>query len=220
MLTASNMHSTNQKKYYEFRLSLIQILLSLCALFGCFFFAFTLGAFMGSRFLQSFSLPPAAPPPQSVVAGHPVSDYRSFETLSQPSADAEQAAPNLSFFEMLPQKVDMPPPPAKEVTKSAAAMPAEPPAKPVAAERPSATPLKEGAYTIQVAAFLQAEKAHALADTFISHGHPAQVVSKTDQKGATWHRVRVGNFKTLEEAKRLLPQLTQLAAQPHITPAE
>jgi cell division protein FtsN len=45
-------------------------------------------------------------------------------------------------------------------------------------------------------------------------------VTKTDQAGETWHRVRVGSFKTPDEARRLLPQLSQLASQPRITPAE
>jgi cell division septation protein DedD len=159
-----------------------------------------------------------------MMTDQPVADYGSFETLNQPAADAGKTASNLSFFEILPQKVEMPPPPVKEASRAGTAAPtsapAEPPADKLPADRPAGTPIKEGAYTIQVAAFLQIEKARALADTFISHGYPAQVVSKTDHKGATWHRVRVGSFKTPEEAQRLLPQLSQLASQPRIIPVQ
>ncbi len=210
----------NTKKQYEIRLSLIQILLSLCALIGFFFFAFTLGAFMGSRFMQDFSALPAPPPRQSMMTDPPVTDYGSFETLNQPSGDAGKTASNVSFFEILPQKVEMPPPPMKEASKPETAAPVESPAAPRITDRPADAPLKQGAYTIQVAAFLQADKARALADTFISHGYPAQVVSKTDHKGATWHRVRVGSFASPDEAKQLLPQLSQLASQPRIIPAQ
>jgi cell division septation protein DedD len=210
----------NAKKQYEIRLSLIQILLSLFSLIGFFFFAFTLGAFMGSRFMQSFGAPPAPPPRQSMMTDPPVADYGSFEMPNQPSGDAGKTASNVSFFEILPQKVEMPPPPMKEASKAGPAAPAASSAAPRTADRPAGAPLKEGAYTIQVAAFLQAEKARALADTFISQGYPAQVVSKTDQKGETWHRVRVGSFNTPEEAKQLLPQLSQLASQPRIIPAQ
>jgi septal ring-binding cell division protein DamX len=210
----------NTKKQYEIRISLIQMLLSLCALIGFFFFAFTLGAFMGSRFIQGFSAPLGLPPRQSMITDPPVADYGSFETLNQPAGDAGKTASNLSFFEILPQKVEMPPPPMKEASKAGTAAPAEPAADQLPADRPAGTPLKEGAYTIQVAAFLQVAKARALADTLISHGYPAQVVSKTDHNGATWHRVRVGSFKTPEEAQRLLPQLSQLASQPRIIPVQ
>jgi len=210
----------NSKKYYEIRLSLIQILLSLCALIGCFFFAFTLGAFMGSRFMQSFSAPPPAPPRQSTIRDPLVSDYGSFETLHQPSVDSGKTPSDITFYETLPQKVEMPPPRMKEEPKATAAAPPASSPKAIAAGRPSDILHKEYAYTIQVAAFLQPEKARALANTLISQGLHAEVITKTSPTGETWHRVRVGRFKTPEEAKQLLPQLGQLATQPQITPAE
>lgn len=210
----------NTKKYYEIQLSLIQILLSLCALIGCFFFAFTLGAFMGSRFIPIFSAPSAALPRQRMVTDPPMSDYGSFETMNQPAGQSGKTAADLTFYEILPQKVEMPPSPMKEQPKAKAAAQAAPSLDAVTADKPPDAARKEVAYTIQIAAFLQAEKARALADTITSHGYPAQVLSKTNQKGETWHRVRVGSFKTPEEAKRLLPQLGQLASQPRIIPAE
>jgi cell division protein FtsN len=214
------MQGMNTKKYFEIRLSVIQILLSLFALIGCFFFAFTLGAFMGSRFMQSFSTPPVPPPRPTMMTDPPVADYGSFEPLNQPSGDSGKTASDLTFYETLPQKVEMSPAPMKEKATPQTEAPAEPSASTLAADAPSGSPHLVTRYTIQVAAFLQKEKAYALANTLISQGHHAQVVSKTDQKGETWHRVRVGSFTTPAEAKRQLSELSQLASQPRITPAE
>lgn len=209
----------NTKKYFEIRLSLIQILLSLCALIGCFFFAFTLGAFMGSRFIQGLSAPVDAPPRQNLATASPVSDYNSLEPPNPPAGASSKSAANMTFYDELTQTVEITPLPAKQKPKAGEAR-SLPSAGTVTTDMPAEKAFKETVYTIQIAAFLQKEKAYALANTLISQGFPAQVVRKTTPAGETWHRVRVGSFTSPEEAKQLLPQLSQLASQPRITPAE
>jgi len=198
----------------------VQILLSLFALIGCFFFAFTLGAFMGSRFIQGPDAPPVAHPRQNIAAAPPVSDYNSLEPMNPPAGESGKTDSDLRFYEELTQKVEITPSPMKEGAKDRSAAPAAPAAKTAAPDRPPAPARKEAGYTIQVAAFQQKEKAYALANTLNSQGFQAQVISKTTPAGETWHRVRVGNFTSPEEAKQLLPQLGQLASKPQITPTE
>ena len=204
----------NPKKYFEIRLSLLQILLSLFALIGCFFFAFTLGAFMGSRFIQGLDAPPVAQPRQNLAAAPPVSDYNSLEPVNPPAGESGKTDSDLRFYEELTQKVEITPSLTKEGAKTRSA------AKIAAPDRPAPPARKEAGYTIQVAAFQQKEKAYALANTLNSQGFQAQVISKTNPAGETWHRVRVGSFTSPEEAKQLLPQLGQLASKPQITPTE
>jgi len=105
-------------------------------------------------------------------------------------------------------------------TPAQPAAPAAPAATAAAPDRPAPPARKEAGYTIQVAAFQQKEKAYALANTLNSQGFQAQVISKTNPAGETWHRVRVGSFTSPEEAKQLLPQLGQLSSKPQITPTE
>ncbi len=210
----------NPKTCYEIRLSLLQILLSLFALIGCFFFAFTLGAFMGSRFIQGLDVPPVAHPHQNLAAAPPVSDYNSLEPMNPPTGESVKTDSDLRFYEELTQKVEITPSLTKEGAKTRSAAPAAPAAKTAAPDRPAPPARKEVGYTIQVAAFQQKEKAYALANTLNSQGFQAQVISKTNPAGETWHRVRVGSFTSPEEAKQLLPQLGQLASKPQITPTE
>lgn len=208
----------NINKHFEIRLSLIQMLLSLCALGGCIFLAFILGAFIGSRFIQSS--PRVASLPQPFAASAPVPDYRSFEPLHPPPGDDPGTrASDMTFYEDLQQKVEITPSPEKKPLKAETA-PAAPSADAAGPEKPPAQAPPETAYTIQIAAFLQKEKAYALANTLISQGFSAQVVSKTNPQGQTWHRVRVGSFKSPEEAKQLLKRLGQLESQPRITTAD
>jgi cell division septation protein DedD len=209
----------NTKKYFEIRLSLLQILLSLCALIGCFFFAFTLGAFMGSRFIQSLNTTDSASPRPNLATAHPVSDYNSLESLNPPADESSKNLADMTFYDELTQTVEISPSPARQKPKAGTSG-----SMPSAGNDPAPGPVekavKETAYTIQIAAFLQKEKAYALANTLISQGYPARVVSNVNPGGETWHRVRVGRFTSPEEAKRLLPPLSQLASQPRITPAE
>ena len=207
----------NPKTCYEIRLSLLQILLSLFALIGCFFFAFTLGAFMGSRFIQGPDDPPVAHPRQNLAVAPPVSDYNSLQPMNPPAGESGKTDSDLRFYEELTQKVEITPSLMKEGAKIRSAAPA---AKTAAPDRPAPPARKEAGYTIQVAAFQQKEKAYALANTLNSQGFQAQVISKTNPAGETWHRVRVGSFTSPEEAKQLLPQLGQLASKPQITPTE
>ncbi len=210
----------NPKKYFEIRLSLLQILLSLFALIGCFFFAFTLGAFMGSRFIQGVDAPPVAHPRQNLAAAPPVSDYNSLEPMNPPAGDCGKNDSDLRFYDELTQKVEITPSLTREGVKARPAAPAAPAATAAAPDRPAPPARKEAGYTIQVAAFQQKEKAYALANTLNSQGFQAQVTSKTNPAGETWHRVRVGSFTSPEEAKQLLPQLGQLSSKPQITPTE
>ena len=57
-------------------------------------------------------------------------------------------------------------------------------------------------YTIQVGSFQSKEQAKKLADTLERKGYPAYIVSTNIPMQGTWHRVRVGHFETMNEAKR------------------
>ena len=204
------------KKLYEFNLSRIQALVSLLALIGCVLLVFTLGAFMGRRFFQSPSAPPAR---QNILPDNAVSDYGTFESLNTTGYESPKNASQFSFYETLPQNGESPPPQKKDQARNKDLPALSSPNKGDIEKLPDSA-LRGGTYTIQIAAFRQREKAYALADKLTKQGYPARVASTTNEKGDSWHRVKVGRFNTREEAKRLLPALSELSSQPRIIPAE
>ncbi|MDY6855365.1 MAG: SPOR domain-containing protein [Thermodesulfobacteriota bacterium] len=57
-------------------------------------------------------------------------------------------------------------------------------------------------YTIQVGSFQRIEQAKKLAEKLDRKGYPAYIVSTNIPMQGMWHRVRVGHFETMNEAKR------------------
>ncbi|MCH7773162.1 MAG: SPOR domain-containing protein [Bacteroidetes bacterium] len=76
-------------------------------------------------------------------------------------------------------------------------------------KKPSGTPVEsayniykyEDIYIVQVAAFRKKDSAEKEAAKHIAKGYNA-FLEEAIMDGVTWHRVRVGNFDTLEKAKQ------------------
>jgi rare lipoprotein A len=109
-----------------------------------------------------------------------------------------------------------PPSPAQPILLAAAAVPAAPdaapPGTPAVAATPAATPAvapATDAYTVQVGAFGETERAEALQHDLAGRYPSAVVLSD-----GTWSRVQVGRFDDREEAETLRAELaaTGLAA--------
>jgi len=89
----------------------------------------------------------------------------------------------------------------KKETKIKGAGPAEPERFPqTAASSGKSAPAKPG-YFIQVGAFRKAEDAERRADQLKKKGYNVIVVKAEIPDKGTWHRVRIGPFKELKEAK-------------------
>ena len=82
------------------------------------------------------------------------------------------------------------------------------------AERRPAAPVPKGnaggdrqkgtgpSYTIQVAAFLEPEKAHRLAQSVSQKGYSAHVITRNDSQGKKWYCVRVGTYPDPDQAHK------------------
>ena len=57
-------------------------------------------------------------------------------------------------------------------------------------------------YTLQVGAFQDKEQAKKIANKLKKKGYPAYIVSSNMPVKGMWHRVRVGHFQDLKEAKK------------------
>jgi len=57
-------------------------------------------------------------------------------------------------------------------------------------------------YTLQVGSFQNKEQAKKLAYDLRRNGYPTYIVSSNIPMKGVWHRVRVGHFRTFEEAKK------------------
>ena len=73
--------------------------------------------------------------------------------------------------------------------------------KPVITPEISPEPPKVTEFTLQLAAFKGAEKAQELVDGLKKKGYYAYVIPVRNSKGETWHLIRMGKFKTEEEAQ-------------------
>jgi cell division septation protein DedD len=85
--------------------------------------------------------------------------------------------------------------------KPAAAKPSAPatgPSKPGPADKPASAD-KSKAYTLQMKAFSREEDAVKLADKLRHDGHDVRVESH-EVRGRTWHRVRLGEFTSWDDA--------------------
>ncbi|HYD32827.1 MAG TPA: SPOR domain-containing protein, partial [Azospirillaceae bacterium] len=153
---------------------------------------------------------PAAPPPPPVPAPAdlqaqlaPQSSGRNKPALVQSPAKAEEQS-------------SVSPLPAEPV-KTAAKAPDRPVAK--TDGRPAgganASPAR-GGYTIQVGTFRDAANAEGLAKSLAARGFGADAVDWTDSHGNTWKVVRVGSFRSLEQAARQLPALKKAMGLPGV----
>lgn len=76
----------------------------------------------------------------------------------------------------------------------------EPPS-PTVSPSPSPEPPKVMEYTLQLAAFKGREKAQEFVNELKEKGYYAYFVPVSNSKGETWNLIRVGKFKTRDEAQ-------------------
>src|SRR5262249_25403274 len=57
-------------------------------------------------------------------------------------------------------------------------------------------------YTVQVAAFLEPEKAQRLAESVSLKGYSAHVITRNDSQGKKWYCVRVGAYPDPDQARK------------------
>jgi cell division septation protein DedD len=100
--------------------------------------------------------------------------------------------------------------PQPKDTASVQAPPAKAPAE--AKKTPAAAPATSGLYYVQVAAFSDRPSAQALADKYKSQGYTTFVTSRVTST-KTWYRVRLGGFKTRDQAVDLLAKLNAAAGK-------
>ncbi len=102
------------------------------------------------------------------------------------------------------------PEPKATVSDKPPASAAKPPAE--SKKAPVAAPAPSGLYYVQVAAFPERAQAQAFAETFKKQGYTTTL--STRQAGArTWYRVRLGGFKTRDQANDLLNKLNAAAGK-------
>jgi len=77
---------------------------------------------------------------------------------------------------------------------------------------PAAGPARAGLYFVQVAAFTERAQAQALADKFKAQGYSTALSTRTTST-KTWYRVRLGGFKTRDQAASLLDKLNAAAGK-------
>jgi cell division septation protein DedD len=94
--------------------------------------------------------------------------------------------------------------------RSPAISTAKPPAE--TKKAPAAAPAGTGLYYVQVAAFAERAQAQALADRFKAQGYTTVLSTRTTST-KTWYRVRLGGFKTRDQAAALLGKLNAAAGK-------
>lgn len=148
------------------------------------------------------------------------------EQLAAQSGQGEPKSADLGFYEALkqpppkpPDTQPAPPSPAKPApapkpdpapAPEPAPTPAPAPPKPPAAQTaPAAAPAADAAdrFTIQVAAFREAQSAEQMVATLRGKGYPAYHLRTTVADKGEWFRVRVGAFASREAAETMLRKL-------------
>jgi cell division septation protein DedD len=115
---------------------------------------------------------------------------------------------------LVTKREDLPEKAASKIKRAAppekTSKPAPPPPKPSAvAEKAEAVPESERNITIQVASFSNQEDAENMVSRLKSKGYPAYRVSGDVAGKGTFHRVRVGYFKTRAHGKSMRERLKQ-----------
>jgi hypothetical protein len=122
---------------------------------------------------------------------------------SAPPAEAKQDTP-LTFYDSLVQK---------ETPDSASS---SVPSEPKAATLSETVPTQEGkgaaagtGYTVQVGAFQSLDYAEGIVESLKKKGYSPSLATVSFPNGKTWHRVRIGNCNSREEAEVLVQKLKE-----------
>lgn len=161
---------------------------------------------------QAIDLPPADQPgrtytiPLDPGAGRPVQVDTGNGGQPVPARPGAGAVQRLAREEVTAPVVQSDPQPGRagEQPAQPPPRPAPPPAEPP--PQPAATAAANGAWTVQVGSFSQADNAQTLQRRLASEGFEA-FVSRVATDAGTMHRVRVGPVPEREAADRLLARL-------------
>ena len=99
-------------------------------------------------------------------------------------------------------KSEAPPPPAQKVFSEKASPPVEKLSPLPATPEEKKTPLPKGKYTLQVGAFSNPLEAQELAKQLKNKGYDTYLITSGAAAKRTLHRVRIGRFQTLQEARQ------------------
>lgn len=160
---------------------------------------------------------PINPPAQGATGaqGGPTKDEMTFyntltkQPRAQPAAEEKpketkqpEKSAKAEVKESKRQTKEAPPPPPKAVEKKLEKTP--PPAAPKPAQLVETAERKESgkSWTVQVNAFPDEKSAKTWVDRLKNKGYNAYV-AEVNIKGKTWYRVRVGQYSTREEAKKV-----------------
>ena len=158
--------------------------------------------------------PPAESSPKGSVPAAPAPSVAPTpsvpgDTAKQDAKPAAAAAPESAKKAEVAAKQDPKPAPAEPAMKpgmaepamkSATAAPASPPAPPAAAEAARPANPKNGAFVVQLGAFVGVPIAAELADKARAQGFPV-FLEQITTKGGPVHRVRVGPYATRADAQ-------------------
>jgi len=106
-------------------------------------------------------------------------------------------------------------PPKPQPKEAGVETAAKPPATKSGAESkkaPAAAPAASGLYYVQVAAFTDKAQAQAFADKYKKQGYTTALSTRATST-KTWYRVRLGGFKTRDQAVDLLAKLNAAAGK-------
>lgn len=156
-------------------------------------------------FYEALKQPPPKPPapsPRTVTAKVPQP-----KPAPPKPPDTQPAPPSRAKPAPAPKPDPAPAPkPAPEPAPTPAPAPPKPPAAQTA---PAAAPAADAAdrFTIQVAAFREAQSAEQMVATLRGKGYPAYHLRTTVADKGEWFRVRVGAFANREAAETMLRKL-------------
>lgn len=152
------------------------------------------------------TLPPTtAAPPETEAPAEPPKALETKAPSPRPAETAGSQAPPLVGKKM-PELLKAPAPkPAEPVIGKAPA-----PLEKKITEPPKAAAVQTGDFVLQLGAYREEFTAQTVIQGLSGKGYQAQVMAKDlPAKGGKWYRVRIGAFKTREEAGKMAKRLEQ-----------
>jgi cell division septation protein DedD len=191
------------KEFREIQVSSTLLVVIFLGVLALGVFIFLLGVSVGKR--QTAAVAPTQVVTQQIPEPlkEPVVKPTAAETAAGDDGAAQkEAAPPPAATTLKPQ--------VKESPSGSSAAAAKPPAE--TRKAPATAPSGSGLYYVQVAAFAERAQAQALADKFKAQGYTTALSTRTTST-KTWYRVRLGGFKTRDQAADLLSKLNAAAGK-------
>ena len=119
---------------------------------------------------------------------------------SAPPAEATQDTP-LTFYDSLVHK--------ETPDSTISSVPSEPKAATLSETVPTQEGKGAGGYTVQVGSFQSLDYAEGIVESLKKKGYSPSLATVSFPNGKTWHRVRIGNCNSREEAEVLVQKLKE-----------